>query len=145
MNHDDITHLLSRRCAIAQKPIARWLLHLHMRRQWLYAQWVAHGTDVTKRALDIVVSSIFLAMAAPLLLMIAVLIKLEDGGPIFFSQTRIGQGGLEVKMFKIRSMVLGAEKRLEDLLGKNKHRESVTFKIKDDPRITRVGKWLRKF
>jgi lipopolysaccharide/colanic/teichoic acid biosynthesis glycosyltransferase len=48
-------------------------------------------------------------------------------------------------MFKVRSMCLGAEHRLEDLLGKNKHRDGVTFKIKDDPRITRVGKWLRKF
>jgi lipopolysaccharide/colanic/teichoic acid biosynthesis glycosyltransferase len=48
-------------------------------------------------------------------------------------------------MFKVRSMCLGAEQRLADLLGKNKHREGTTFKIKDDPRITRVGKWLRKF
>ena len=73
------------------------------------------------------------------------LIKLEDGGPVFFSQTRVGQDGREFKMFKVRSMCLGAEQRLEDLLGKNKHRDGVTFKIKDDPRITRVGKWLRKF
>jgi len=145
MKHDDITHLLSRRCAIAQHPVAHWLLHLHVQRQRMYAQWLAHGTDVTKRALDIIVSSLCLALATPLLLLIAVLIKLEDGGPIFFSQTRIGREGREFKMFKIRSMCLGAEKRLEDLLGKNKHRESVTFKIKDDPRITRVGKWLRKF
>lgn len=144
MKQDEITQLLSRRCAKAQNPVRRWLLHLHVQRQRIHAQWLAHGADATKRALDIVVSSILLLLAAPLFLMIAILIKLEDGGPMIFAQTRIGEGGREFKMFKVRSMCLNAEKRLEELLGKNKHRESVTFKITNDPRITRVGKWLRK-
>jgi lipopolysaccharide/colanic/teichoic acid biosynthesis glycosyltransferase len=121
------------------------LLNLHVQQQRLYAQCLAHGAGLAKRTVDIVVSLFLLLLAGPLLLAIAVLIKLEDGGPVFFSQTRIGQNGSEFKMFKIRSMVLGAEQRLQDLLGKNKHRDGVTFKIQDDPRITRVGKWLRKF
>jgi len=70
---------------------------------------------------------------------------IEDGGGAFFSQTRVGQFGREFKMYKFRSMCLDAEQRLKDLLAKNHHREGVTFKLKDDPRITRVGKWLRKF
>src|SRR5207245_11794655 len=66
-------------------------------------------------------------------------------GPVFFAQTRVGQFGKEFKMHKIRSMCLDAEQRLKELLAQNQHKEGVTFKIKDDPRITRVGKWLRKF
>jgi lipopolysaccharide/colanic/teichoic acid biosynthesis glycosyltransferase len=111
----------------------------------LRAQWLAHGADVTKRGLDIAVSFICLVLASPLLALLALLIKLEDRGPVFFSQTRVGQNGQEFKMFKIRSMCLGAEQRLVELLEKNKHRDGVTFKIENDPRITRVGRWLRKF
>ena len=73
------------------------------------------------------------------------MIKFEDGGPIFFIQTRVGQHGRHFKMYKFRSMCMDAEQRLRDLLAKNQHREGVTFKIKDDPRVTRTGRWLRKF
>jgi len=73
------------------------------------------------------------------------LIKFEDGGPIFFVQTRVGQHGRHFKMYKFRSMCMDAEQRLRDLLAKNQHKEGVTFKIKDDPRVTRAGRWLRKF
>ena len=65
--------------------------------------------------------------------------------PVCFAQTRVGQFGREFKMYKVRSMCLDAEQRLQELLEKNHHKEGVTFKLKDDPRITRVGKWLRKF
>ena len=78
-------------------------------------------------------------------LLIALLIKLEDGGPVFFTQTRIGKYGRGFTMYKFRSMCLDAESRLEELLARNRHKEGVTFKIEDDPRITRIGKWLRKF
>jgi lipopolysaccharide/colanic/teichoic acid biosynthesis glycosyltransferase len=80
----------------------------------------------------------------PLFLLITGLIKLEDGGPVLFVQTRVGKFGREFKMYKFRSMCLNAEDRLNELLAKNQHREGVTFKFKDDPRITRVGRWLRK-
>jgi len=80
----------------------------------------------------------------PLLLFIALLVKLEDGGPVLFTQIRVGRFGRTFKMYKIRSMCLDAEQRLKDLLEQNHHNEGVTFKIKDDPRITCVGKWLRK-
>ena len=145
MNHEEITHLLMRRCAMARHPIMRLWLAIHVELQRIHAHWLAHGADFTKRLLDIAVALFLLALACPLLLVIAILIKLEDRGPVFFAQTRIGQDSREFKMFKVRSMVLGAEQRLADLLGKNKHSDGVTFKIQDDPRITRVGKWLRKF
>jgi exopolysaccharide biosynthesis polyprenyl glycosylphosphotransferase len=98
-----------------------------------------------KRAFDVVASFLFLLVALPLFLLIAVVIKLEDGGPVFFPQTRVGRFGREFKMWKFRSMCLDAETKMEQLLAKNQHKEGVTFKIKDDPRITRIGKWLRRF
>ena len=80
------------------------------------AHWLAHGTAFIKRTLDITVSLFFLILLSPLFLLIALLVWLEDGGPVFFAQTRVGQFGREFKMYKIRSMCLDAEERLKDLL-----------------------------
>jgi exopolysaccharide biosynthesis polyprenyl glycosylphosphotransferase len=145
MTNQDITELLLRRYAFAQNPVGRLVLSLHVTQQRLHASWQANGTAVLKRAIDICVSFALLILLSPVFLLIAILVKLEDGGPVFFRQTRVGQYGREFKMYKIRSMCLDAEQRLKDLLANNHHAEGVTFKIKDDPRITRVGKWLRKF
>jgi lipopolysaccharide/colanic/teichoic acid biosynthesis glycosyltransferase len=68
-----------------------------------------------------------------------------DGGPIIFAQTRVGLHGREFKMFKFRSMRVDAEKQLAGLLAANKHANGVTFKIKKDPRVTKIGYWLRKY
>jgi lipopolysaccharide/colanic/teichoic acid biosynthesis glycosyltransferase len=120
----------------------------------LNAEFVAHKARMLllqrtpsgcKRALDVLCSAILLLFLAPVFAVIALLVKLEDGGPVFFAQTRVGRFGRQFKMYKIRSMCMDAEKRLQDLLGENDHKEGVTFKLKEDPRITRVGKWLRKF
>ena len=81
---------------------------------------------------------------SPLYLLIAALIRLEDGGPAIFAQTRVGRFGKEFKMYKFRSMKPDAEALLGDLLARNTHKEGITFKIKNDPRLTRSGKWLRK-
>jgi len=98
-----------------------------------------------KRTLDIIASSAALIILSPLFLIIALLIKAEDGGPVIFAQTRVGKFGREFKMYKFRSMCMNAEQRLQELLAKNRHKEGVTFKIKNDPRLTRTGKWLMKF
>jgi exopolysaccharide biosynthesis polyprenyl glycosylphosphotransferase len=145
MTHNDLTFLLLRRCAAARNPFRRFLLNLHVRRQWLRAQWLAHAATAAKRALDIVGAAILLLLSTPLLFVIAMFIKIEDGGPIFFQQVRVGLNGREFKMFKVRSMAMGAESRLAEVLAKNQHGEGVTFKLKNDPRITRIGRWLRKF
>jgi lipopolysaccharide/colanic/teichoic acid biosynthesis glycosyltransferase len=145
MKDEDITSKLLRRYTVTQSSIGRCLLRLHLEQQRLRAHWFAHGTSIMKRSLDITLSLFFLILLSPLFAAIALLVWIEDGGPVFFAQTRVGQFGREFKMFKIRSMCLDAEQRLKDLLQKNQHKEGVTFKIKDDPRITRVGKWLRKF
>jgi exopolysaccharide biosynthesis polyprenyl glycosylphosphotransferase len=108
-------------------------------------RWLVGGAHVTKRALDILGSSAALFFLSPLFAFIALLIKLEDRGPVLFRQTRVGRHGREFKMLKFRSMRVDAEARLKELLAKNQHSGGITFKIKDDPRVTRVGKWIRKF
>src|SRR3954464_7490717 len=145
MNNRDVKSKLLRRYSMAQSSFGRCLLRLHVEQQRLRAHWLAHGTAFIKRTLDITVSLFFLVLLSPLFLLIALLVWLEDGGPVFFAQTRVGQFGREFKMYKIRSMCLNAEQRLKELLELNQHKEGVTFKLKNDPRITRVGRWLRKF
>ena len=98
-----------------------------------------------KRIGDIICSSIGLIILSPLFLMIAILMKFEEPkGPIFFSQTRIGLNEKPFKMYKIRSMVTNAEELLENLLDENEV-EGAMFKMKEDPRVTRIGKTIRKF
>ncbi len=89
-------------------------------------------------------SSLGLALFSPLFLYLAVKIKLEDGGPIFYSQTRLGQGGWTFKIWKFRSMIEGADQMKKDLLEKNEIAGAM-FKIKDDPRITKIGKMIRRY
>lgn len=145
MPNNELNALVLRRYEAAQSLAVRFLLNLHVELQRLHATWVAEGGEVVKRGFDIAVSFLLLVLLSPLFALIAILVKLEDGGPIFFPQTRVGQFGREFKMFKVRSMCLDAEQRLKEIIEKNRHKEGVTFKIKDDPRITRIGKWLRKF
>lgn len=106
-------------------------------------RWVVGGSLFFKRAMDIVISALALLLLSPLLFLVAVLIKLEDGGPLFFQQTRVGLRGRYFGMWKFRSMVRNAEAIKHQLA--NEMRGGVIFKMKNDPRITRVGKWLRKF
>ena len=122
------------------------------RRQMLYTGWkrlswrcVIGGAHVAKRVVDIVLSGAALVALSPVFLVIAILIKLEDRGPVFFRQVRVGQFGREFRMLKVRSMRVDAEQRLKELLAANQHATGVTFKIKNDPRITRVGHVLRKY
>ena len=145
MSEQYISQLFLRRLAVAQNPLGRLWLYLHFQHQRMRAECLAHGAIVGKRAFDIVVSFIVLLLLAPVFMLIGFFIWLEDGGGVFFAQTRVGEFGRQFKMYKFRSMCLDAEQRLKDLLAKNHHREGVTFKLKADPRITRVGKWLRKF
>lgn len=98
-----------------------------------------------KRALDALLSGLALLGLLPLFGVIAALIKLEDGGPILFWQTRVGKHGRHFVFPKFRSMVVDAEARLEAIRARNQHGATITFKMQDDPRITRVGKVLRRF
>jgi lipopolysaccharide/colanic/teichoic acid biosynthesis glycosyltransferase len=128
-----------------ESPWGRRRLQFYLRRKRLLWQWTIGGALVAKRALDIVGSGCALLALSPLFALIAIAIKFEDRGPVIFPQTRVGKNGREFRMLKFRSMRVDAEARLKELLAQNQHQHGVTFKLKDDPRITRVGKWLRKY
>ncbi len=96
-----------------------------------------------KRIFDVVMCSFALVVLSPIFLIVAIAIKLEDGGKVFFSQTRLTKGGREFQMYKFRSMCPDAENMLDDLLDQNEM-EGPAFKMKDDPRITKIGRFIRK-
>ena len=143
MTEQEIRERLMSRLLAAQTPWGRARLNTYVRWKRISWQVVINATLFLKRAFDIVISVLALICFTPVFLVIAVLVKL-DGGPIFFRQTRIGLNGREFKMLKYRSMCVDAEARLKDLLAKNEKASGVTFKMKDDPRITKIGKILRK-
>lgn len=98
---------------------------------------------VVKRIIDILISSVFIILLSPLFLVIIILISLDDkkGQPVF-SQIRCGKNGKEFKIYKFRTMCVDAEEKLKKLQDENEM-DGPVFKIKDDPRITRIGKFLR--
>ncbi len=96
-----------------------------------------------KRFFDIVLCVFALIVLSPVFLVVAILIKCEDGGPVFFKQTRLTKDRKEFGMYKFRSMCVDAEAKLEALMDRNEV-NGPAFKIEDDPRITKIGKFIRK-
>jgi lipopolysaccharide/colanic/teichoic acid biosynthesis glycosyltransferase len=143
MDQDSFRAGMMTRLLTAQTPWGRLRLSLYVRaKRWAWLL-VVSGAHVIKRTLDVCVSIFALLLLSPVFATIALLVKL-DGGPVFFRQTRVGLLGREFKMLKFRSMVVDAEKRLKALLEKHATAGSVTVLIRDDPRITRIGQFLRK-
>lgn len=105
---------------------------------------VLGGAAALKRCLDVLVSLAALVLLSPLLALVALAIKATDGGPVLFWQTRVGRHGREFRFPKFRSMAVDAEARKSALLASNQHGAGVTFKMKRDPRITPVGRLIRK-
>jgi exopolysaccharide biosynthesis polyprenyl glycosylphosphotransferase len=101
------------------------------------------STQAMKRAMDIVVSALVLAIVSPVLLLASLAILIDSGRPVFFRQRRAGKDGESFTMLKFRTMVADAEERLGELIDLSKLAEPA-FKIPDDPRVTRVGKFLRR-
>lgn len=101
--------------------------------------------SLAKRSLDITVATLALALLSPLLLVVAAAIALTDGGPVLFWQQRVGLYGELFQFPKFRSMVRNADAMKQDLLAYNVHGDGVTFKMRNDPRVTRVGGLLRRF
>jgi len=98
-----------------------------------------------KRTMDIVGSIVGIIVFSPLMLAAAIAIKIEDSkGPILFKQIRVGQNGRQFYIYKFRSMYIDAEERKKELMKQNEMNNDFMFKIKDDPRITKVGKFIRK-
>ena len=103
----------------------------------------SHIYKLLKRFFDIVLSGAALICLSPVFLITAIAIKLEDGGPAFFTQPRAGKDMKPFKMYKFRSMYVNADEKLKELL-KDNEQTGHAFKIKNDPRITKVGKFIRK-
>ncbi len=98
---------------------------------------------VSKKLMDVNFSIILLLLLSPLMLIIALLIKLTSKGPVIYRQARVGLRGRQFDLYKFRTMITGADKIRTDLESKNEM-DGPVFKIKDDPRITSVGKFLRR-
>lgn len=123
---------------ISIRPVAGLSL-LHLERPS-----VSGGPHLLKNIFDRVVGFFLLLLAAPILLVAAVLVKVTSRGPVLFRQTRVGRAGDEFSMLKFRSMVVDAEERKAELHELSDGND-VLFKLRDDPRVTRVGRYLRRF
>jgi lipopolysaccharide/colanic/teichoic acid biosynthesis glycosyltransferase len=103
---------------------------------------LSRSSQAVKRTTDLVASCLGLLAVAPLMLIIAVVIKLDSRGPVFFRQERVGRDGTRFGLVKFRSMVVGADAQKAALMARNQ--SDGLFKIVDDPRVTRVGRVIRK-
>lgn len=117
----------------------------NQRLRFTLSLWVIRTKLLTrlKRVLDITVASIAIVLTAPIMLITAILIKLESPGPVIFKQVRVGKDGEHFYCYKFRSMYVDAEQRLRELQAQNEA-DGPVFKMKRDPRVTRVGRVIRK-
>lgn len=99
--------------------------------------------EFVKRIIDILLSILAIIVLSPIFLIVAIAIKLDSSGPVVYSQTRVGKNEKHFKMFKFRSMVINAEDMLKELKPMNEM-DGPMFKIKEDPRITKIGRFIRK-
>ncbi|MBE7188690.1 MAG: sugar transferase [Jatrophihabitans endophyticus] len=104
----------------------------------------ARGALAVKSVADRVIALLALVVLAPVLLALALAIRLDSSGPALFRQRRVGRNGEMFTMLKFRSMRTGAESELSTLLGRNEVDGGVLFKLRSDPRVTAVGRWLRR-
>ena len=120
--------------------------HGNKRRSLRLAAWkfTVRSSYAVKRMLDIVGSGVGMVLLSPVYLAIAIAVKMSSPGPVFFVQTRVGRYGRHFRFYKFRSMRQDAEALKDSLKSQNESKDGVIFKMKDDPRITKVGKFLRK-
>lgn len=111
-----------------------------LNRDKIKSRFIYHSV---KRVFDFLAATCGTIILSPLMLIIAILIKLEDHGPVFYKQKRIGQNGKAFEMYKFRSMFVNADKMLDKLKEQNDV-DGPMFKMKDDPRVTKIGHFIRK-
>lgn len=100
--------------------------------------------DFVKRVFDIVCSLIGLIVLSPVFIIISILIKTTSEGPVFFAHKRVGKGGKTIKIYKFRSMVTNAEELIKQFTPEQKAEYEKNFKLEKDPRVTKVGNFMRK-
>ncbi len=98
-----------------------------------------------KRFIDYFLSLFFIILFSPIFILTSLAIVIEDPGNVIFSQKRVGKDGRLFDFYKFRSMVIGADKMKDQLMDENESKDGVIFKMKDDPRITKIGKIIRHF
>lgn len=101
--------------------------------------------QAVKRALDLFMATVILIILMPVFAILVVVIRTASSGPILFRQTRIGQHGKEFTLLKFRTMFDGSDARVPSLAGMNHMADGPLFKIRDDPRVTAAGRWMRKY
>lgn len=106
---------------------------------------LASSSMAAKRILDVVGSIALILIFSPVMIATAIAIKIESRGPVFFRQPRAGRGNKSFKLIKFRSMYIDAETRKQELDAMNEANDGVMFKIREDPRVTRVGRFIRRF
>lgn len=97
-----------------------------------------------KRVIDVILASVALILLSPLFAIIAIAIKIDSKGPVFFAHKRIGKNGKIIKLYKFRSMVINAEELIKSFIPEQMREYKENYKLTNDPRITKVGKFLRK-
>lgn len=100
--------------------------------------------DFVKRVFDIVWSLIGLIVLSPVFIILSILVKATSEGPVFFAHKRVGKGGKTIKIYKFRSMVTNAEELIKQFTPEQKAEYEKNFKLENDPRITKVGNFMRK-
>lgn len=119
--------------------------HNHIQIRMLIWNITIGASKSFKRFMDILLSILAILIGSPVFLITAALVKLSSPGPIIFSQVRVGKYGRHFKFYKFRSMYIDAEARKAELMKHNESGDGVIFKMKCDPRITPVGRFIRKF
>ncbi|MFA7257582.1 MAG: sugar transferase [Kiritimatiellales bacterium] len=120
-------------------------LRWRQRCRLLVWEWALSSLLVIKRLMDVVCSFIAIILLIPLFIVVSVLIVLEDGWPVLYMQQRVGINGGIFNFYKFRSMRRGADRLKEQLMAQNESTDGVIFKMKKDPRVTRIGRVLRRF
>ncbi|MGE4488428.1 MAG: sugar transferase [Kiritimatiellales bacterium] len=120
-------------------------LRWQQRSRLLVWEWALNSLLVFKRIIDVVCSLVAIVLLLPLFIIVSVLIVLEDGWPVLYIQQRVGMNGRVFNFYKFRSMRRGADKLKSQLMTQNESADGVIFKMKHDPRVTRIGRVLRRF
>jgi lipopolysaccharide/colanic/teichoic acid biosynthesis glycosyltransferase len=143
LNDETRNQILSRYTSIG--VLARWWWRATVRlKQFAWISFL-DSRRLAKRLMDITGAIVLMTLAAPLLLIFAALIKATSRGSVLFKQQRVGQHGRHFQMYKFRSMYQNAEARQRELLPYNEVSGGVIFKIKNDPRITPIGAFMRRW
>lgn len=143
MSEEELALRLSKQLVYSSNPLRRWWLSRYVRFKGLLWKITIQSAKCIKRLIDLLASGCLILFLSPILILIALIIR-RDGGPVFFKQSRVGYRGREFGMLKFRSMCVDAESRLDDLMAQNEKKDGITFKMENDPRVTSIGRFIRK-